>query len=167
MSTPATRSLENVLRELARPADGARVMIGTYVAGTPSDSAHALVSLGGSMVEVPKIPGAAAGSPAYMLAWPGHLLLISAGAGTGPPGPTGPTGPAGPTGATGAPGPAGPVTFLVKAGPPTGADGVDGAVYLDSTSLRLWGPKAAGAWPAAAFARVMPLAPTYAQLKTG
>jgi hypothetical protein len=31
----------------------------------------------------------------------------------------------------------------------------------------MWGPKAAGAWPAAAFGRLLALAPTYTQIKTG
>ena len=109
----------------------------------------------------------------------------------GPPGPTGPTGPAGAqgpqgvkgdTGAAGAPGaagaqgpqgiqgPAGPSgasTFLSGSGAPTAGVGVDGAVYLDYASGRLYGPKAAGAWPSTALGRIVPLAPTYAQIKNG
>jgi hypothetical protein len=57
--------------------------------------------------------------------------------------------------------------FLSGTGAPTGGVGVDGAIYLDVTSLRLWGPKAAGAWPGSAFARLVPLAPTYSQITTG
>lgn len=45
--------------------------------------------------------------------------------------------------------------------------GVDGALYLDTASLEFWGPKAAGAWPTQPFGRVMPLTPSYAQLKAG
>jgi hypothetical protein len=94
----------------------------------------------------------------------------------GPTGATGAQGPQGNPGATGATGPQGPQgiqgpsgasTFVSGSGAPTAGVGVDGAIYLDTASDRLWGPKASGAWPATAFARVMPLAPTYAQLKAG
>jgi hypothetical protein len=104
---------------------------------------------------------------------------------TGPAGPTGPQGPAGATGSTGAAGAAGPQgpkgdtgavgsqgpsgasTFVSGSGAPTGAVGVDGSIYLDTATGRMWGPKAAGAWPGAAFGRLLPLAPTYAQLTNG
>jgi hypothetical protein len=104
---------------------------------------------------------------------------------TGPAGPTGPQGNPGPTGATGATGPAGPAgpkgdtgatgptgpsgasTFVTGSGAPGSGAGVDGAVYLDVASLEFWGPKAAGAWPATPFGRLMPLQPTYAQVKQG
>jgi hypothetical protein len=39
-------------------------------------------------------------------------------------------------------------------------------MYLDTVTNRIYGPKAAGAWPAAR-GRLMPLAPTYAQLTSG
>ncbi len=73
---------------------------------------------------------------------------------TGAPGPTGATGPAGPAGATGAPGPtgatgpAGPAGNTVLNGPvpPIDAIGVDGDFYLDTASVRLYGPKTSGAW---------------------
>ena len=52
-------------------------------------------------------------------------------------------------------------------GAPAAGAGVDGSIYLDTATGRLWGPKAAGAWPGAAFARAVPLQPTYAQLTTG
>ena len=83
------------------------------------------------------------------------------------------TGPQGAQGAQGIQGPQGPQgvsgasTFVSGTGAPTAGVGVDGSLYLDTASLRFWGPKAAGAWPATAFGRVMPLAPTYAQMKTG
>jgi len=128
VSTPATRSLENVLRQLARPSDGARVLIGSYTATPPSDSGHSTVSLGGVEVDVPKVPGEAAGSPAYLLAWPGHLITLGSGGGTGPQGPPGPQGPAGPTGPTGATGAQGPKGDTGAQGPqgPTGAQGATG-----------------------------------------
>jgi len=100
----------------------------------------------------------------------------------GDPGPTGPQGPKGDTGATGATGPQGPQgiqgiqgpqgpsgasTFLSGSGAPTAGVGVDGSIYMDYTNLRLWGPKAAGAWPSSPFGRIMPLNPTYAQVKAG
>ena len=65
------------------------------------------------------------------------------------------------------PGPSGAGTFLSGTGAPTAGVGVDGAIYLDTASGRVWGPKAAGAWPGSALGRIVPLAPTYAQLKTG
>jgi len=84
---------------------------------------------------------------------------------TGSTGSTGPQGPKGDTGDTGPAGPSGASTFLSGAGTPTGATGVDGSIYLDTTTRRFWGPKAAGAWPSTAFARAVPLQPTYADLK--
>jgi hypothetical protein len=86
---------------------------------------------------------------------------------TGTAGPTGTTGPAGPTGPTGAAGPSGASTFISGTGPPAAGTGVDGSIYLDISTGRMWGPKASGAWPSAAFGRLLPLTPTYAQLKTG
>lgn len=85
-------------------------------------------------------------------------------------GPAGQAGAQGATGATGAQGPQGPSgagTFVSGSGAPTTGVGVDGAIYLDTASLRIWGPKASGAWPATPMARLMPLSPTYAQTKTG
>jgi len=70
-------------------------------------------------------------------------------------------------GAQGPQGPPGPATFISGSGAPTAGVGVDGAFYLDTTSSRLWGPKASGAWPGTPLGRLLPLAPTYAQLKTG
>jgi hypothetical protein len=86
---------------------------------------------------------------------------------TGTAGPTGTTGPPGPTGPTGPAGPSGASTFVSGTGAPTAGTGVDGSIYLDTTTGRMWGPKAAGAWPATAFGRLTPLAPTYAQIKAG
>jgi hypothetical protein len=89
---------------------------------------------------------------------------------TGPQGATGATGPQGPTGTTGPQGPAGPTgptTLVVLSAPPTAADGVNGAIAIDTTTGRFWGPKTAGAWPAQPFARAIPISPTYAQIKAG
>jgi hypothetical protein len=77
----------------------------------------------------------------------------------GPPGPPGNTGPAGPQGTpgpignTGAQGPAGPQgvpgnTILYGPADPGAAQGVNGNFYINTTSHFLFGPKAAGAWPA-------------------
>jgi len=57
------------------------------------------------------------------------------------------------------------VTFLAGTGAPAG--GADGAIYLNLTTLELFGPRASGAWPSTAFARLMPLAPTWANVKAG
>ena len=70
----------------------------------------------------------------------------------------GPQGPAGPSGAS---------TFVAGSGVPTAGVGVDGAIYLDYVSLRFYGPKASGAWPATAFGRLEPLTPTWGQVKSG
>lgn len=55
------------------------------------------------------------------------------------------TGPAGPTGADG---PSGGRTVLSGAGNPVGGQGVDGDFYIQTTAWTIFGPKAAGAWPA-------------------
>jgi hypothetical protein len=88
---------------------------------------------------------------------------------TGPVGVTGPTGPAGPKGDTGAQGPqgaSGASTFVAGTGAPPAGVGVDGSIYLDTAGLRVWGPKAAGAWPSVAFAKLLPLAPTWNNVKS-
>lgn len=55
----------------------------------------------------------------------------------------------GPTGSTGGTGPTGPAgaAVLNGAGAPTAGIGVNGDFYIDTTNTRLYGPKAAGAWP--------------------
>jgi hypothetical protein len=75
---------------------------------------------------------------------------------TGPQGPQGDPGPQGAKGDTGAqgiqgpqgiPGPSGASTFLAGSGAPTAGVGVDGSIYLDTATGKMYGPKAAGAWP--------------------
>jgi hypothetical protein len=64
---------------------------------------------------------------------------------------TGPTGPQGPPGAASTvPGPPGVDgnTVLYGAANPTNGQGVNGNFYINTTSEALFGPKAAGAWPA-------------------
>jgi hypothetical protein len=59
-------------------------------------------------------------------------------------------GPKGDTGAQGIQGPqgvSGAGTFLSGSGAPTAGTGTDGAIYLDISSGKMYGPKAAGAWP--------------------
>jgi hypothetical protein len=203
MSTPATRSLENVLRQALAPTNQLRVIVGTYAATPATDLRYVNVIINEQPLTIPNLNGATAGAvgtPVYILAdttrmW--ALGAVTTKSGQGPPGPPGPagaqgpkgdtgsqgptgaqgpkgdTGSQGPTGAqgpkgdTGSQGPSGASTFMAKAGPPAAGDGVDGTVYLDTSNLRFWGPKAAGAWPSSAFARVVPLNPTYAQLRTG
>ena len=76
----------------------------------------------------------------------------------------------GPQGATGAQGPQGPQgvsgasTFVSGTGAPTAGVGIDGSIYLDTASRRFWGPKAAGAWPAAPFGRLLIPGNTYADV---
>jgi hypothetical protein len=75
----------------------------------------------------------------------------------GPPGPSGVQGPPGPAstvpGPAGAQGPKGDKvdianTVLYGAADPTGAQGVDGNFYINTTTNFIFGPKASGAWPA-------------------
>jgi hypothetical protein len=61
---------------------------------------------------------------------------------------------------------AGSGTVITGTGAPAAGLGSDGALYLDTATGRFYGPKAAGAW-GAAIGRLVPLAPTYAQLTTG
>jgi hypothetical protein len=78
----------------------------------------------------------------------------------GPVGPVGPAstlpGPQGPQGPQGAQGPQGPVgaqgtagnTVLYGASDPVAGTGIDGNFYINTTTNFMFGPKAAGAWPA-------------------
>jgi hypothetical protein len=50
---------------------------------------------------------------------------------------------------------------------PTAAAGADGSIYLDVSSGRMYGPKAAGAWPSAPIGVLVRDATTYDQLATG
>jgi hypothetical protein len=65
----------------------------------------------------------------------------------GPIGPAGPTGAAGAVGATGVKGADG-TKILTGAAAPTAAQGADGDFYFATGTKTLYGPKAAGAWPA-------------------
>ena len=56
------------------------------------------------------------------------------------PGLLGPVGPVGPSGTNGN-------TLLGAVGAPTAGTGANGDFYLDTAASRLYGPKAAGAWP--------------------
>src|SRR5262245_50992856 len=76
-----------------------------------------------------------------------QVSLHSGQAAPGAPGPAGPPAPRADRGAAGPAGPAGPVTFLAGSGAPGAGTGVDGAMYLDITNGRFYGPKASGAWP--------------------
>jgi hypothetical protein len=51
-------------------------------------------------------------------------------------------------------------------GAPSNTLGSDGQFYIDIATGRFYGPKASGAWPAAVW-RMMPLQPTYDQLRAG
>jgi hypothetical protein len=46
--------------------------------------------------------------------------------------------------------------FLTGTGAPGSGVGNNGDVYLDLATLEMWGPKAAGAWPGVAFAKLVP-----------
>jgi hypothetical protein len=89
---------------------------------------------------------------------------------TGAQGPTGATGAQGATGQTGPQGPQGPSgasTFTAGTGAPSAGVGVDGAIYLDTASGRMYGPKAAGAWPSSPIGILVRDATTYDQLAKG
>jgi hypothetical protein len=68
----------------------------------------------------------------------------------------GPTGPQGPSGAS---------TFMAKPGDPVAGDGAEGTVLLNTVTLEMWGPKASGAWPASAFAKMLPLVPSWTDVR--
>lgn len=53
-------------------------------------------------------------------------------------------------------------SFLAGSGAPTAGVGTDGAFYLDLSTLRLWGPKASGAWPGSAVGQLMTIPPKWA-----
>ena len=73
----------------------------------------------------------------------------------------GDTGAQGAQGIQGPQGASGAATFLSGTGAPTAGVGVDGAIYLDTASGKLYGPKAAGAWPAAPLGRLLLPGNTY------
>jgi hypothetical protein len=54
--------------------------------------------------------------------------------------------------------------FMSGAGAPTSGTGINGAVYLDTTTGRMYGPKTAGAWPSSAFGRLLIPGNTYADV---
>lgn len=91
--------------------------------------------------------------------WPAGVSLVGPQGDTGPTGATGAQGPQGDAGPQGATGPAGPQgdpgdpgldanTIFYGTGDPTSGQGADGDFYINTTSHFLFGPKAAGAWPA-------------------
>ena len=77
-----------------------------------------------------------------------HVIAITA------PGPQGIQGPAG-------------TTLRSGAGAPSNGTGSDGEFYIDTTNNRLYGPKAAGAWPAGYTSLIGPTGPTGATGSTG
>ena len=79
----------------------------------------------------------------------------SAAAVTGCPGPQGPQGATGASGAQGQAGTNG-AAVLNGTSAPTSSVGTDGDFYLDTTSEVLYGPKAAGTWPATGISLVGP-----------
>ena len=52
-------------------------------------------------------------------------------------------------------------------GAPGAGVGVDGGIYLDYASGRMYGPKAAGAWPGTPIGRLVTDSMTYAQEAAG
>jgi hypothetical protein len=94
--------------------------------------------------------------------WPAGVSYKGDTGPTGAAGATGATGATGPTGATGAAGVAGAAgatgaigtagadgkTMLNGSGAPSNALGTNGDFYIDPTAQKIYGPKAAGVWPA-------------------
>lgn len=82
MSVPASRTLENVLRDAFRP-DGDTVTLilatGGTVIAAPEGNAYVNVVMNGQTVKVPKLrqaTGPAVGGPAYLLATRNFILYI-------------------------------------------------------------------------------------------
>jgi len=65
------------------------------------------------------------------------------------------------------PGVSGAATLVTGTGAPSNAFGADGAIYIDLTAgkLEFYGPKAAGAWPASPFGKLLPVVPLYDDLR--
>jgi hypothetical protein len=147
VSEPVSRSLAAVLRAKLQDPAPLRLMLGECVAA--SGNAYATVELGGESTTIPRLAGApvVAGAAAYVLASRDFLLFLGA-CSTADAGGGGSSTP----GVYGAP----------RA--PTGADGADGDWWVNTATGAFQGPKSSGAWPAPAW-RLMPMAPTYAQLK--
>lgn len=86
MGVPATRSLASVLRSRLDTAPPLRMLIGVYgpPLGAPDNTSYVNVVIDGVTLKVPKpahLPAGTAGTVAYVLVWPGHMILY----GTVPP----------------------------------------------------------------------------------
>jgi hypothetical protein len=86
MAVPATRSLPAVLRAALDTDPPLRMLVGTYgpPLSAPDNTSYVNVIIDGVTLKVPKpahLTAVAAGSVAYVLAWPGHMILY----GTVPP----------------------------------------------------------------------------------
>ncbi len=113
----------------ANGAAGASLLSGMVVpANTLGNDGDFYLNLSSNSITGPKAQGA----------WPVTSVSLM--------GPMGATGAAGANGATGATGAAG-NSLLSGNGAPNAAFGSDGDYYIDTVSLTLFGPKAAGAWP--------------------
>ena len=88
--------------------------------------------------------------PATGVSVVGSVGATGAAGATGSNGATGPAGGAGATGATGATGAAGAPgnSFISGSGAPNNAVGANGDFYISTGTSTLYGPKAAGVWPA-------------------
>jgi hypothetical protein len=175
------RVLEGTLREHKGgryvSVDGSPVLLGPAEGGlsaAPGDEVCAVLTQEGRPFIV--YPATASGGepgptgpagPAGPQGTPGPAGPQGPTGATGTQGPAGATGATGATGAQGVQGPSGASTFTSGTGAPTAGTGVDGAIYLDTTTGRMYGPKAAGAWPAAPIGILVRDATTYDQLATG
>lgn len=80
MGVPATRSLASVLRSRLDSAPPLRMLVGTYgtALAAPDNTSYVNVVIDGVTLKVPKpahLTAGAAGKVAYVLAWPGHMIL--------------------------------------------------------------------------------------------
>lgn len=129
----------------AKGADGTKILSGTTA---PTDATGAIndfyLNTSTGILYGPKqgstAPGTWTGAP--------QTTLKGANGATGATGAAGATGPQGATGATGANG----TNFLAGPANPTAAQGANGDYYFNTTDSKLFGPKAAGAWPATGIA---------------
>ena len=151
MTVPLTRTLPYVLRDqLIR--EPLRTLVGRVVA-VPNENL-VQVDLSGALVTIPRLSSytPTVGEPAYVLT--SSLFTVALGTVGGVTGGGGQPGPPGPAGAS----------VLGAARNPTAADGRDGDWWINTATGQLYGPKAAGAWPATpALSMVGPQGPAGAQ----
>lgn len=133
-------------------------IIGATGATGPTGPAGTSVTIVGTVANAAALPtglngttdvgkGYIANDTGNLHVWSGSAFT-NVGAVRGPTGLTGATGSTGATGATGAAGANGNTLLSGTATPPSGGTGVNGDFYLNTSTSVIYGPKAAGVWPA-------------------